>query len=369
MTLDERLGTWLQLTTIFHNIMNSRRRFLKAAGASAASAPWFPNIIAANKTNSKLAVVGEGEYRYECHHAWGAIPEHIKWNDTHGTAVDSEGLVYIKHRGSGNEPMDTIVVFEPETGKFVRSFGKAYWGGGHGIDIRKDGDQEFLYICDTRHGVVAKMTLRGEQVWAMSFPEASGFYASEKSNFSPTNVAFSPDGGFYVADGYGSDYIHQYDENNQWVRSWGGTGERPGTMKTPHSIWLDDRPGRDPSLVVADRANARLQYFTLEGAFKNFVEEVSFPADFDTQGDVLLVPDLHARITLFDKYNKVITHLGYSQEWTDKALDNFKMRSTPSMWEDGRFVHPHDACFDKAGNIYVAEWVAAGRVSFLKKLN
>jgi len=78
---------------------------------------------------------------------------------------------------------------------------------------------------------------------------------------------------------------------------------------------------------------------------------------------------LHARITLFDKYNKVITHLGYSQEWTDKALDNFKMRSTPSMWEDGRFVHPHDACFDKAGNIYVAEWVAAGRVSFLKKLN
>ena len=45
------------------------------------------------------------------------------------------------------------------------------------------------------------------------------------------------------------------------------------------------------------------------------------------------------------------------------------MRKTPSMWENGRFVHPHDACFDKGGNIYVAEWVATGRVSFLKKIS
>jgi len=27
----------------------------------------------------------------------------------------------------------------------------------------------------------------------------------------------------------------------------------------------------------------------------------------------------------------------------------------------GKFVHPHDACFDKDGNIYVVEWVSTGR--------
>ena len=103
---------------------------------------------------------------------------------------------------------------------------------------------------------MAKTTLTGEKVWSKSFPANCGFYG-EKSRFSPTNVAFAPDGGFYVADGYGSNYIHQYDADANWVRTWGGTGTRIGTMKTPHSIWLDDRPGRNPNLVVADRRPQR----------------------------------------------------------------------------------------------------------------
>jgi hypothetical protein len=32
-------------------------------------------------------------------------------------------------------------------------------------------------------------------------------------------------------------------------------------------------------------------------------------------------------------------------------------------------VHPHDACFDNKGNIYVAEWVQTGRVTKLKKVS
>jgi hypothetical protein len=44
------------------------------------------------------------------------------------------------------------------------------------------------------------------------------------------------------------------------------------------------------------------------------------------------------------------------------------MRSQPERWQDGKFIHPHDACFDSQGNIYVAEWVATGRVSFLRKV-
>lgn len=343
----------------------SRRRFLAASGTALAG-PLFPNIVTADKTGAKPVVIGVDGFRYECHHGWGQVPDHILWRDTHGVAVDAEGLVYVKHRGGGKEPMDTIAVFEPETGKCVRTFGKEYSGGGHGIDVRKEGNEEFLYLSDNQ-GLVAKTTLTGEQVWTMAHPQDSGFYG-EKARFSPTNIAFHPDGGFYVADGYGSHYIHQYDREANWVRSWGGEGTRIGTMRTPHSIWLDDRPGRETALVVADRANARLQYFTLEGVHREFVDTVSFPADFDIQGEVLLVPDLHARITLYDKSNQVITHLGYDEAWTKKALDQFAMRKTPSMWEAGRFIHPHDACFDRAGNIYVAEWVATGRVSLLKKV-
>jgi hypothetical protein len=83
----------------------------------------------------------------------------------------------------------------------------------------------------------------------------------------------------------------------------------------------------------------------------------------------MMVPDLHARVSLFDKDNKVITHLGYDPNWTKQVLaNNFKMRSTPKDWQAGRFVHPHDACFDHSGNIFVVEWVPTGRVSFLRKV-
>ena len=86
-----------------------------------------------------------------------------------------------------------------------------------------------------------------------------------------------------------------------------------------------------------------------------------------------MCPDLHARISLFGKDNQLITHLGYDQAWTDKVLNKggqggLVMRTKPETWENGRFIHPHDACFDKDGNIFVVEWVSVGRVTKLRKV-
>ena len=159
-------------------------------------------------------------------------------------------------------------------------------------------------------------------------------------------------------------------QDAKWVKTWGGAGTEPGKMRTPHGLWLDDRPGRKPSLVVADRANARLQYFTLEGKHIGFVTGLLFPAHFDIRGEVLLVPDLHARVSLFDKDNRVITHLGYDEAWTKEVLaENMKMRREPTRFQPGRFIHPHDACFDRDGNIFVVEWVPTGRVTLLRKVS
>lgn len=354
---------------------SSRRDFLQTAtavtvgAAMAATVGTGPTILhAEDKSGSRPPVVGTGDWQYECQHGWGQLPAHITWGETHGVAIDADGLVYIKHRVKVGDPMDAIAVFDPD-GKFVRSFGKEYHGGGHGIDIRKEGGEEFLYLCDVKNGIVAKTTLKGERLWVKGRPKEPGVYDNPETKYSPTNVAFGPDGGFYIADGYGSHYIHQYDKDAKWIRTWGGAGKEPGKMSTPHGLWLDNRPGREPSLVVADRANARLQYFTLDGKHLSFNTQVSFPAHFDIRGEVLLVPDLHARVTLMDKDNKVITHLGYDPEWTKEALaDNFKLRGEPKRWQSARFVHPHDACFDKDGNIFVVEWVLTGRVTKLKKL-
>ena len=340
-----------------------RRTFLSASLA-AGLAPAA--ITAREKSGTKNAIIGEGEHKYECHHNWGKLPAKLSWQTTHGVCVDAEGLIYIKMQGTGNQPQDTIVVFDPK-GKFVRSFGKEYHGGGHGIDLRKEDGKEYLYLTNSWRRTFCKTTLTGEPVWTKCFPDQPNKYHTVEQ-FSPTNVAFHPDGGFYVGDGYGSHLIHQYDKANKWVRTWGGFGDKPGLMKTPHGIWLDDRKGREPSLVVADRANKRLQYFTLEGKHLSFVEGLLFPANIDTRGEVMLVPDLHARVTLYGKDNKVLAQLGDDEAWRAKALDGFKMRQTPEKCPAGKFIHPHDACFDKDGNLFVVEWVQTGRVSLLKKL-
>jgi hypothetical protein len=34
----------------------------------------------------------------------------------------------------------------------------------------------------------------------------------------------------------------------------------------------------------------------------------------------------------------------------------------------GQFMCPHGACFDRDGNIFVAEWVEVGRVTKLRKV-
>lgn len=125
----------------------------------------------------------------------------------------------------------------------------------------------------------------------------------------------------------------------------------------------------DPLLLVADRANARLQYLSLDGTPVSIVGNVSFPAHFDIRGTSLLIPDLHARVSIFDQDNQVAVHLGYDPKWTEQVLEGFQMREQPERWENGKFIHPHDACFDSQGNIYVVEWVATGRVSFLKKVS
>ncbi len=350
-----------------HNT-SSRRSFLKTAAAGAVATAAAPAVHAADKSGKRRPTVGSGAYKYEATHDWGEVPDHIQWGETHGVGIDEQGLIYIKHRSDAPQPMDAVAVFDAY-GKFVRSFGKEYHHGGHGLDIRKEGGEEFLYLCDMHNRKVVKTNLKGEHVWEMAYPEEAGLYKSIKQ-FRPTNVAFAPDGGFYVGDGYGSHYIHQYDKNAKWVRSWGGKGTAPGKMQTPHGVWLDDRPGRKPSLVVADRANARLQYFTLGGKSIGMFEDVLVPAHFDIRGDVLLVPDLHARVSLLGKDNKVLAHLGDDAAWIKEVTaPGFRVRRDRSRWIPGKWVHPHDACFDADGNIFVVEWVPTGRVTKLRHLS
>ena len=240
----------------------TRRQFLTQAVAAAAGLTVIGPTLANQLTAPGAApiIVGQGAHRYEWVPDWLTPPGTLIWGNTHGIAQDAAGRIYITHTVHPDSPSgDAIAVFDKH-GKFLTSWGKQFRGGGHGLDLRKEGHQEFLYHCDTEHRVVTKTALDGTVIWNKTAPVESGVY-KDGSPFIPTNVAFAPDGGYYIADGYGSSWIHQYSAKDEYVRTFGGLGTDPGKVHTPHGLWVDTRLS-EPALVVADRSNHRLQYFT-----------------------------------------------------------------------------------------------------------
>lgn len=354
----------------------NRRDFLRQSAAIGATLLAAPAIVTAQKTGSRLEV-GVEPHRFEVQHDWLRLPSQFHWQTTHNVAVDGAGLVYVIHEGKADLPdHPSIFVFDAE-GAFVRAFGQEFQGGGHGLEVRREGNEEFLYVCAYQQcKTFAKLTLTGETVWAKHAPMRSGVYADGedthpqllwgRDRFMPTNIAFLDDGGFFLADGYGAFVIHRYDAQGEWMSSFGGPGDGEGKFDTPHGLWIDRR-GTEPVLVVTDRAHHTLQFFDLQGKYLSTLTGFGLPANVDTFGELMVVPELLGCVSLLDRGNQVIARLGDDASRI-KADGNFAIRGDESQWNPGRFVHPHDACFDAEGNILVAEWVATGRVTKLHRL-
>src|SRR5882724_5252747 len=196
---------------------------------------------AANKSGSKKPIVGQGDHVYEVTHDWGELPAGIQYGNTHGVCEDSHGHIYIHHTVfSTSEKPDSMVVFDHK-GKFIKSWGKDFKGGAHGLYIRKEGKQEFLYLCDTKRALMVKTTLSGEEVFTLGYPKESEPYSKPNADgkpikYSPTNLAVAPNGDIYIGDGYGSSFINQYDSKGKFIRTFGGLGKDPGKVNCPHGL-------------------------------------------------------------------------------------------------------------------------------------
>jgi hypothetical protein len=122
-------------------------------------------------------------------------------------------------------------------------------------------------------------------------------------------------------------------------------------------------------VLVADRENHRLQWFTLEGKHVKTLdgtegELLRRPAILDQRGTDLVIGDLAGRVTILNKENKLVTHLGDNVDPKKRATNKIP----PEQWVDGEFIAPHGVCWDQKGNLYVGEWMAVGRIVKLKRL-
>jgi hypothetical protein len=333
----------------------SRRDTLKTLGVGAL-AFGAPALLT---RHTRAETLGNDEHRYEWNGAWLQLPKGKSIGYTHGVVVDEDGLIYIF-----NQSPDALLVCDPD-GKIVKAWGSEFQKGAHGLHLSKEDGQEYLYLTDYELHEVVKTDKDGKEILRLGMPQESGLY-NDVSEYRPTNVAVAPNGDIYVTDGYGKSWIHQFNKNGEYLRSWGGPGAERGQLSCPHGLWIDRR-GEEPLIVVADRVNVRLQYFTLDGRPRRiFNQELRYPCDFDTKDGCLLVPDLHGRVTIFNQENQLITHLGDNPEVQKQAgYPNLPHEQRQA----GKFISPHAARWDREGNIFVVEWVSDGRVTKLRRVS
>lgn len=313
------------------------------------------------QTSEQPLPLGAGQLHYHWQEQWAQLPETASVrNDgrTHGIAVSaSRGVIVFQQANPA------VLCFNAQ-GQLLDGWG-ACFPGAHGLTLVQEGDEEFLWVADSKTGAVVKTTLAGRSVLTIERPPLA-CYANGK--YAPTWVAvheerFGGNGDIWVTDGYGSNQIHAYSKRGVYIDSINGGEGNAGAFQCPHAIFMNTR-GRDCELYIADRGNRRVQVYDVEGNFLRAFGQafLTSPCAFTTVGDHLIIPELRGRVTVLDGQDQLVGYLG----------DNAAVCDIPGwpnhpahLIEPGKFNSPHGIAADRAGNLYVAEWIIGGRVTKL----
>ena len=312
------------------------------------------------KCITELVLAGEGADTYQSVPNWCQMPEGRKnLGATHGgVVVDKKGNIYFSMDGGP----DAILVYGPD-GKMIKGIGGEKLRQIHGMCLNEENGEEFIYGAHLGGRRVVKLKLDGTEVWSIPIPMESGKY-HKLEQYSPTGVAVAPNGDVFVVDGYGQNWVHQFDKNQKYVKSFGGKGKEPGQFQTCHGIGLDTR-GPKPLLLICDRENRRLQHFDLDGKFVAIVaENLRRPCSVSFHGDHVAIAELAGRVAILDGKNKLVSVLGDNPNPKQQA--NFNV--APADWKDGIFNAPHGISYDHDGNLYVMDWNASGRIGRMNKV-
>jgi DNA-binding beta-propeller fold protein YncE len=156
----------------------------------------------------------------------------------------------------------------------------------------------------------------------------------------PAVLAFFPDGGFLLGDGYWNSRIVRYDADGSYVMEWGELGDGPGQFDLVHGVAID----RDRRVYVGDRTNNRIQLFTEDGEFIEEWPDVSDPVGvYIDEHDAVWV--ISARLNRILKYNMQ----GQLQHY-------FGAYGGTRGGFPGGLSRPHQLDVDVEGNLYVASW-------------
>ncbi len=346
---------------------NSRRIFMKKTVKATAAGIVLPantfGII--NKTTPSQEIVGHGDFKYTVDKAWGVQdPAKIPVNDCHEMVLDSKGRILMTTTGKNN---NNILIYD-RSGRVLDSWGTVF-PGAHGLSIMGEGSDQFLFITDPETNKVYKTTLDGRILLTIERPkEVSGYTTDDQ--FKPTETAIMPNGDFYVADGYGENYIIHYSADGKYLSHFGGKGEANEHFNCCHGITLDTRNPAKPTLLITSRASQQFKRFSLEG---EHLETIALP------GCSICRPVIHGKnlyfavivtktwdswdgmLAVLDANNKVISFPGGSEP----VYSNGQLLEP--TYDGSTFMNPHDVLVDHDGNLYVPKW--ASNITYPIKLH
>jgi len=333
----------------------NRRKFVKNTAAITTGLLITRDLFAKDKG----PVYGHNGMRYTLDTSWGQL-DSAKYpvKDCHEMVQDKKGRIILLT----NETKNNILIYN-KSGKLLESWGNEF-PGGHGLTLADENGSQYLYITDTEKHQVYKTTMSGKILMTIDVPMEAGIYKNAKE-FVPTEVAVDSNGDFFVADGYGAQYILHYDALGKLKGYFGGKGAGDEFLDNAHGIVIDRRYAQ-PSLLVTDRTRNCFKRFSLDGKLQ---EIISLPGacvcrpvikNNHLYAAVLRSPSLanagSGFVTILNRENKVVSNIGGTEPIYNKDAQLQTMTQAEKI-----FVHPHDVCVDDDENLYVAQW-ASGKV-------
>jgi peptidylglycine monooxygenase len=256
--------------------------------------------------------IGSGEYLFERDDDFGR--DKPSFGVVSNVAIDASGRVRVWHRGV--KPLVTL----DDKGAPVESWGEGVARDPHGMFAVADGS---MWLVDRGSHEVFCLGSDGKITRRIGTRDRP---ALEAPFSNPADVAISPRGEIFVADGYANSRVHRFSPTGEHILSWGGPGSLAGQFRVPHGIWIDS----DETVYVADRENNRVQLFTTGGIFIDEWPDFYRPTDvfIDSEG-LIYVPDHVPRLTVLDRGGRILAR---------------------GMVGD----RPHSVWGDKNGSIYLA---------------
>ncbi|MEQ9286182.1 MAG: 6-bladed beta-propeller [Cyclobacteriaceae bacterium] len=341
---------------------NSRREFIKtsALAGAALSVPSFGfNIV--NKPALEDQVIGHGGFKYKVHKSWGNLnPDTTPVKNCHEMVMDSKGRLIMVT----DETKNNIIIYD-KSGKLLTSWGSEFKSG-HGLTLFNEGGEDVLFICnpDGEDPRVTKTTVDGKKLLELPDPRKIGVY-EEKDRYNPTETAIAPNGDIYVADGYGSQWILQFNSQGEFIRKFGGRGDNDDQFSTAHGVAIDNRDPNNITLLCTSRAHNSFKRFSLDG---KYLSTIFLPGAFVCRAVIddeniysgvcwsrlryLNQTSDSGFVTILDKSDKVISNPGGTRPEYKKGELQLMVQETPL------FNHCHDVCVDNDKNLYICQWNA-----------